>query len=470
MTDAPQHSNTLARVPTGIPGLDKVLLGGLFQSSMYIVRGTPGAGKTILSNQFAFHHAQAGGKVVYISLLAESNTRMFAYLRSLDFFDDVPIGFDIVYLSASHVLETLDLRELQEMMRHAMQDLHASLIILDGLSALSFIATGPLELKKFIRNLQAYVDLARCTVLLLQDEGEQLQALDTTVDGVLYLNNTTTAVGNVRYLYVSKLRGSGFLRGRHLFEITEMGLTVYPRTEALLRHTLPPDVQHVGQAMFGVLGLDEMLGGGLPSGSTTVLLGTAGSGRTMLGLQFLAGGVAQGEPGLYFGFDERPSEVFAKSGSIGLLLKAAEARGLFVVQWQPMYENLLDMLVAQLLATVSSHNIRRVFVDNLEGFQRALDSDDRLTAVLAALATELRGRGVTTLFSLELAEIMGVTIAFPVPGISMIADNILLLRYVLHKTVLQRMLSIVKMRRGAYNQGTMQLIIDTHGINVAALP
>jgi circadian clock protein KaiC len=471
MTSSAGQKPALVRIPTGVGGLDTILQGGLFQGGLYVVRGLPGTGKTILSNQIAFNHVASGGRVVYISLLAETNSRLLAYLRSLSFFQDAPIGDALQYFSASHVLESMNFQELHQITRQAILDRHPTLIVLDGLAGMASVAQSPLELKRFARSLQALLETTGCTALLLQDAYDELYALDATVDGVIVLSASRIAVRSVRELEVTKFRGGGVLEGRHQFDITQHGLVVFPRTEVLLRPIVPSTVSiraHEGRLGFEIRALDAMLQGGVPEGSTTMLLGSPGSGRTLLGLHFLMSGARHQEPGLYFGFNEPPAELISAAARVGLDLTPALQEGTLELIWQPAFENLLDALSEQLLAAVRRRQVRRLFIDGAEGFQKAALPPERLQSLWAALTAELRALDVTTLFSLELLELVSSRVEIPMSGVSMLADNIIFVRYVEMRSQLFRLISIMKMRRSGYDAAIRAFVITDRGIAVTS--
>lgn len=465
MTDSGNYASTLTRLSSGIPGLDTILQGGFFAGSLYIVRGAPGTGKTILTNQVIFHTVRAGGRAAYISLLGESNSRLFAYLQSLTFFEIAPIGDTLLYHSASHVVETNNVQELQEMAKRAIVNHRAQVLVIDGLATMEVLSGPNVGLKQLIRALQAYCEAYGCTAFLLQDAQESGYAVDTTADGILVLSNTQGPSGGVRELEIRKLRGSAFLEGRHQFQITPDGLRIHPRTEAVLRLHAPPTPLSE-RLRFGIPAFDTMLGGGVPAASVTMIFGTPGSGRTFLGQYFLTQGAAQGESGLYFGFNEPPDELTAKAEQIGLPFAKAVHDGVINIIWQPAFENVLDRLIEHLLLVIQQHNIRRLVVDGLEGLEQATVARERLQSVFAALMFELRRLHVTTLFTLELQSLGSRSIDIPVRDVSMLADNIVFLRTVELHSHLRRLISVQKMRRSNFDISIREFVITDSGIVV----
>jgi circadian clock protein KaiC len=270
----------------------------------------------------------------------------------------------------------------------------------------------------------------------------------------------------VRELQVRKFRGSGFMEGRHAFQITDAGLVAYPRTEAL---PISPPIErglHLRMSL-GVPQLDEMLSGGLLSSSMTMLLGVPGSGKTLLGLQFLGKGAAEKQRGLYFGFNEGPLEVIDSAAHIGLDFTAYLAENLLEVIRQSPIEGILDSLANRLLEAVRQRQVQRLFIDGLAGFQTAADYPGRIDRFLKMLTDELRALNVTTVFSVELNNLFGPTIEIPIKGISVLTDNILFLRYAELHSHLIRLVSILKTRRSGNDPAIREFRITDKGIAVA---
>src|SRR5919107_4980172 len=286
MTELP----TIERVPSGVPGLDTILRGGFPKGGIHMLQGTPGAGKTILGNQLCYHHAAAGGRALYATLLAESHARMLLHLGTMRFFDAARLPDQIAYLSGFGALQGEGLPGLVTLLRREVTARKATVLVLDGLVAAEDQAASDTEFKTFIQELQTQAGLHGCTVFLLTTaKGQVLPPKHTMVDGIVELTDVRFGSRTERGLFVNKLRGSDYLPGRHPFRITEEGLVVYPRVEAAFRVTTRPDAARSGRLSTGVEGLDAMLGGGLPEATVTGVLGPSGIGKTTLGLHYVCG-------------------------------------------------------------------------------------------------------------------------------------------------------------------------------------
>jgi circadian clock protein KaiC len=456
----------LKRIATGVPGLDTVLRGGFLRGGIFIVQGSPGAGKTILGNQICFHHAAKGGRALYVTFLAENHARMLLHIGQLGFFEEAIIPDHLYYISAFRVLEQEGLAAVLNLLRREVQARGASLLVLDGLSVIEETAGSGREFKKFIHELQAQAAIADCATLLLTGVS-QISAEHTLVDGVIELQTKLYGRHAERVLQVHKLRGSGYLRGEHSFRITDEGIVVYPRTEALLAHPSIPDKVTGPPVSTGVAQLDRIMGGGFPQHSTALLVGPPGVGKTTLGLHFLSE-CNQDNPGLLFGFYETPAAICDKAKVLGLPLERLIAEGHVDVVWQPTTEGLLDETCDRLVAALERRGVRRLFIDGIQGFERLAPEAERLSRIFSAFSSEFRGRGISTLFTAE-ADLIGPVLGLPFSGLSLrgvscIAEIILVMRYVELRSQLHRMISVVKVRDAEIDCALHRFSISGNGI------
>ncbi len=456
------------RVRTGIEGLDAVLKGGLLAGGLYIVQGPPGAGKTIFANHIAFGKVAEGERVVYATLLTESHARMMLHLGSMKFFDKEAVGSGISYVSAFGTLEAGGLKSLLELLRREVRTRKASLLVVDGLVAAQESAESERDFKKFIHELQVHCDLNGTTVLLLTSGPIQqgTRPEHTMVDGTFELGDTVVAGRSERQLEVKKFRGSSFLRGLHPYRISSNGISLFPRIESLLAKPTEADLCRDERVSTGVEALDEMLGGGLPCSTTGLILGSSGVGKTTLGLHFLAAS-SKDEPGLLFTFYETPPRLLMKAQKLGLDLEPLVKSGALEILWVPPTQRILDELGKQLLDAVERRGVTRLFVDGLQGFTESAVHTERISHYFTAVCNELRVRGVTTLVSSEVPQLVGREISAPLgSGISSIAENILLMRFVELHAHLYRMLSIVKVRDSGYDSSLREFKISEKGIQL----
>src|SRR5215210_2338788 len=464
--EAPEASGP-PRLATGVRGLDAVLGGGIPVGRTCMVVGSPGVGKTTLGNQLAFHHAATGGQALVTTLLSETHDLMLANLRGFRFFDAKLVGERVHYLNLFDALAEEGLDGIIAAVRRAARERGATLLVIDGAAVIEDLAPSQLDLRRFVQQLQSQAAvLGATTVLLTSHTREQLEILGAHVDGVLVLANQRFDARHVRQLEVLKLRGGHHVTGAHEFLITDDGLTVHPRLESVVGWRRPPE-QPGALLGTGVAGLDAMLGGGLMPYSSTLLMGTPGAGKTLLGLSYLLEGARRGERGLLAGFHETEAALVSTAARNGLDLQGAIESGLIRILWDPPLELSADAWAWRLLAAVEEHRPRRVFVDALTDIQRFIASPQRMPTFTAALTNELRGLGAIALIATEIDAYVDEQLAVPIPAVSATMDNGLLVRQVEIRSTLLRLVSILKARQIGTDPAIREFVIGDQGITVS---
>jgi circadian clock protein KaiC len=454
----------LERVSSGIPGLDTVLGGGFFRGGLYLIQGTPGTGKTTMANQICFHRVKQGERALYVTLLAEYHARMAQYIGGMSFFDAAKIPDQLTYISGFHVLRSDGLAALLTLIRREVLTRKASVLIVDGLVAAQRAALSDQAFNEFVHELQGVALAADCTVFLVAsaDRGSRMPPEHTMVDGILELEDQPIGWATERCLEVIKIRGSDYLRGRHAYKITQDGIGVYPRIEALLEEPNLAEHAGMGRVRSGCAALDVMLGGGVPKGSPTMLAGPSGVGKTTFGLHFLAC-CTRDEPGLMFGFFETPPRVVVKAEQVCRPLVALLDNQVVQMLWEPPISDSLDAYGERLLKAVQKRGVRRLFIDGLGALRSAPEGEERMRQYFPALANELRALGVTTLYSLEAGNIIGPATPLSFGDLSVLAENLILLRYVESGANLHRLISILKVRDSDFDHRLHEFVLTSEG-------
>jgi circadian clock protein KaiC len=399
-------------------------------------------------------------------VLGENHGRMMQHLRPMRFFDTSLVPDPLTYINAFQALEDEGLKGLTTLLRREVQAHSATLLVLDGLSAVEAKtgAGAAFEMKRFTHELQTLASATDCTMFLLTTaSGVSCAPELTMVDGVIQLEQRMYALRSERRLVVQKFRGSGFLEGEHPYRISRNGLTVFPRIEAQFAMPTRREPPRPARVPTGIASLDTMLQGGLPAATMGAVVGPSGAGKTTLGLQFLAGSSAS-EPGLLFGCYEPPERLLLKAEIMSLDLAAAEQRGDVELLWYPTGEHILDELGHQLLEAVRRRGVKRLVIDGISGFQQAALEPERIVRFWSALSTELRALGVTTLHTQELPELMGLELRPPIGGISSLSETLVLLRYVEIQSRLFRLISLFKVREGSFDPTIRKFAITDSGI------
>jgi circadian clock protein KaiC len=286
----------------------------------------------------------------------------------------------------------------------------------------------------------------------------------TMVDGILHLEMRAVGLRMSRELFVSKFRGGAYLEGYHPYAISDEGMVIYPRIEAQFRSP-GYDGSDAPILSTGLEALDKLLDGGIAGGSTTLLLGSTGSGKTVLGQQFLTAGMREEENALVFTFFESPPLLAAKADRLGMDWGRQLAAGRLHIQWQRAIERIPDALVHQLLDAVARHQVKRLLIDGLEAFRDSAFYTQRLNGFFSALIQELRTRRVTTVITEETRDFDMMRVA-PLSGVSAISDNILLMRQAESAGELQRVISVLKSRDTAHDRRLYRFDIGTRGLEL----
>ncbi|CAN5631573.1 ATPase domain-containing protein [soil metagenome] len=451
------------RMTTGVPGLDVVLGGGLLPDALYILEGPPGAGKTLLANQLGFHRARKGETMLYMTLLAENHHRMLRNIGGMSFFSQEVADSNLRYMSGFDILGSEGLRGILKLIRSETSRFSASLVVVDGVYVIEDHAGSREEFRTFVSELESMSALLGCTILLLTSrEYDSSLPHYTMVDGWMRLDNRTSGHRPVRELTVLKYRGSGFIGGPHAVDISDDGVRVIPRLESLPSAPYPAPSEFVTS---GVPDLDRILGGGIPSASTTVVVGASGSGKTSLALGFL-GECSHEEPGLFVGFGETPPRLMRKSMKLGLgddHLGDSEA---VEIMWKATEDTETDLLVHQVLEAVERRGVRRLVVDGLQGLGRNMTYPERLGPLLSAASNTLRRRGVTTLFTADAPQLLGGELDLAVGDQASLSENIILLRYLGLRTRMRRTLSVIKARDQDFDPTVFEFTIGGDGIRL----
>jgi len=456
---------------TGIAGLDDVLGGGLAPGRVYLLEGTPGTGKTTIATQLLMTGAAAGLRTLYITL-SETEEEMRASAQShgwsldgIEIFELVPPESLLDEDQQQSLLYSSDL-ELGETTKgifEAFERARPDLVVLDSLSEIRLLAQSSLRYRRQILALKHYFAKHGATVLMLDDL--TTEASDKTVHsvahGVISLEELARDYGaERRRLRVVKYRGRSFRGGYHDFVIETGGVRVFPRLVAaehrteFSRHVLPGENE----------GLNALLGGGVERGSSVLILGPAGTGKSLLALSFIAGAVARGERSAMFVFDEELGLLFDRALGLGIDLKAMVDAGALVVEQVDAAELTPGELSARMRRCVEEFGARTVVLDSLNGYQASMPEENALILHMHELLQYLNRQGATTFLTVAQHGLVGEMKA-PV-DVTYLADTVILLRYFEALGRVRRAISIVKKRTGAHEDTIREYKIGSDGISL----
>ena len=463
----------IERSKSGVPGLDDILNGGFIPKRLYLLDGDPGAGKTTLSLQYLLEGVRAGEKCLYITL-SETKEELTAGAESHGWSLD---GIEIVELIAEekdlatdaqvtmYPPSEVELTETTKKILDAVQRTNPSRIIFDSLSEMRLLAQSSLRYRRQILALKQFFIGRNCTVLLLDDrtsEGSDLQ-LQSIAHGVISLEQLSPVYGPARRrLRVIKYRGTDYRGGFHDFVIRGGGLTVFPRLVAV-EHTEPFTR---GRIKSGVTALDALLGGGPDRGTSTLLIGPAGSGKSTIAVQYAVAAAERGEHAAIFAFDESMATLEARTEALGIRFKEGTEKGQVKVQQIDPAELSPGEFTYLVRQSVEKDKARVVVIDSLNGYMNAMPEERYLTTQLHELLTYLGRRGVTTLMVVAQHGVVGANMASPIDA-SYLADSVILLRYYEYAGKVKKAISVVKKRSGAHEESIRELRFDAQGIHLS---
>ena len=461
------------RSRTGVPGLDDILNGGLIPHRLYLLEGSPGAGKTTLSLRFLQEGVQQGERCLYITL-SESREELAAGAASHGWSLD---GIEVVELIAGegeldgedevtmyHPAE-VELTETVRKVLDAVTRVNPSRVVFDSLAELRLLAQSSLRYRRQILALKQFFTGRRITVLLLDDltsENADLQ-LHSIAHGVILLEQLSPAYGAARRrLRVVKFRGTDYRGGYHDFAIKQGGVVIFPRLVAAEhRVEFPREAIH-----SGVTALDALLGGGPERGTSTLLMGPAGSGKSTVAVQYAVAAAQRGDHAAIFAFDESSATLESRTAGLGIPLSQGTASGQVRVQQIDPAELSPGEFVHLVRQSVERDNARVVVLDSLNGYLNAMPDERFLTAQLHELLTYLGRSGVTTLMVVAQAGVVGMNMVSPVDA-SYLADSVVLFRYFEHSGKVKKAISVMKKRSGKHEQSIREMNFDERGIHLS---
>lgn len=460
-------------VPTGISGLDDVLNGGLTHGRLFLLEGTPGTGKTTIALEFLRAGAAAGERCLYITLSeTEEELRATAVshgwsLDGIDVFELLPPESLLDEDQQQSLLYSSDL-ELGETTKRIFAAFEAATparVVLDSLSEIRLLAQHSLRYRRQVLALKHYFAGRGATVLMLDDL--TADAADKTVHsvahGVIALEELPRNYGaERRRMRVMKFRARRFRGGYHDFAIETGGVRIYPRLVS---------GEHHGDFSREIVGahnseLDALLGGGVERGSSVLVLGPAGTGKSLLALTFIASTAARGEASAMFVFDEELSLLFARARGLGIDLEDLVDRKLLYIDQVDAAELTPGQLSSRVRDCVEQHGVRTVVIDSLNGYQMAMPEENALVLHMHELLQYLNRQGVTTFLTVAQHGLVG-DMKSPV-DVTYLADTVVLLRYFEARGRVRRAISVVKKRTGAHEGTIREYRIDGHGITLGA--
>ncbi|MEJ8837389.1 ATPase domain-containing protein [Ramlibacter sp. AN1133] len=461
--NAAKAKATIRRLPTGVPGLDAILGGGLPEFSFNVVAGPPGCGKTTLAHQIMFALATPERPAIYFTVLGEPPLKMLRYQQQFDFFDPAKLNQSIYFINLGEEAASGDLGNVLRRIAAEVDAKNPGLVFVDSFRSLAGSAgTAPLRsLQEFVQELGVLMTSWQATTFLVGEYPDNdSNPVFTVADGLIWLRQSEQRNSVVRKLEVAKMRGQASMSGLHSFRIDGAGVRVFSQPMERPQSLAATEPAHQ-RLSLGVEGLDEMLGGGLPRGYSLLVAGPSGAGKSIMASAFLVEGAKQGETGVLATFEQRPNRSRGRAlaeliatGRVGVV--DARAPGLSV-----------DEISTLLVAEIRRLKATRVVIDSLSGFELALaptfreDFRESLSRMVLAIAST----GVTILMTSELEDRF-FDLRFSPYGTAFLTDAIIVQRYVEVDSRLLRVLAVAKVRDSAHSNELRLFHIDEGGIRL----
>ncbi len=445
------------RAQTGIPGLDEVLLGGLPKDHVYLLEGAPGTGKTTLALQFALEGIRSGEKALYITL-SETARELHAIadshgwdLGALSVFEITPVEASLRPDEEYTIFHSdeVEMAETIKLIIDRVEEEEATRVVIDSLAELRLLSRDSVRYRRQTLALKQHFTRKNVTVLLLDDRMAQNvdRQMHSLVHGVLSLERLPREYGKSRRrLEVAKLRGSDYVDGYHDYSLQKGGMVVFPRLVSAQRQgTFKP-----GIVSSGMKGLDELLGGGLDRGSSTLILGPAGTGKTSLTIKYATAAAARGERVAVYAFDEGLNTLLARGDALGMnLSEVVRQKKISVEQVNPAELSPGDF-AWRVRQSVERDGAQFVIIDSLNGYLTAMPQEEFLSLQMHELLTYLNQQGVVTILVLAQHGVLGSM--HSVVDLSYLADNIVLLRFFEAAGRVRRAISVLKKRTSKHEQ------------------
>jgi len=461
------------RASTGVAGLDEILGGGLPVNHLYLLDGEPGTGKTTLALQFLLAGVARGARGLYVTLsesqaelreIATSHGWSMDEIHVFELSDQAGLemeeGYTIFHPAEVELQQTMD-AVLAAVERHA-----PSLVVFDSLSEMRLLARDPLRFRRQILALKQFFAGRQCTVLLLDDktspEGDlQLHSL---AHGVIVLEHVALEYGaERRRLQVTKLRGLRFRGGYHDFRILTGGIAVFPRIRSDERAD-----SSVGRLLpSGSSELDALLGGGLQAGTSLLITGAAGTGKSVLATQYACAAVGRGERVLFYMFDERLTTFRLRGDGLGMDLREPIADGRLRLRQVEPTELSPGEFASQVVRAVEDDGVRMVIVDSINGYLQSMPEERLLPMQVHELLSYLANHGVTSIMTLVQRGIFGSPVD-EAADLSYLADTVVLLRYFETNGAVRQAISVVKKRSGNHERTIRECRVGRGGMHVGS--
>jgi circadian clock protein KaiC len=450
------------RLASGSTRLDTVLDGGLLLHGINLIMGRPGSGKTILAQQYLFHNATPGRQALYLSTASEPLEKILRYGQSLSFFDKSSVGTSVIYEDLGQSLNSGGLSAVLTKLVELLRERRPALMVIDSFKALRAYAPDDGTFRRFLHDLAGHLSASQTTSFWVGEYeiAEATEAPEFAVaDAIVSLGIEHNADREIRIFQVLKLRGSGFISGKHSYRVSRDGIDIFPR---LADHKDGETYEFVLERISsGVPILDDMLADGYWRGASTLVAGPSGAGKTLVALHFVFCGAELGELGVYATFQENPIQLERIVQGFSWSLKEPKVELMF----RPPVDLYLDEWVYELLDLIERTGAQRVAIDSLGDLRAACGDEIRFREYMYSLLQRCARRNVSVIMTQEVPELFGIT-RLSEFGISHVSDNVVLLQFLRGNSEVKRAITVLKTRGSAHDPRIRQFEITSEGLSL----
>lgn len=460
---------TVDRMETGVRNLDEILNTGWPKGSTTVIAGSPGSGKTTLTQQICFHNASAENRVLYFTTLSEPAAKTIRYLSQFDFFDEKKVSDgEVVFVDLGNILRTKSLEATTGFILEQLKKINPAIVVIDSFKVFDGMATSVGELRKFSYEIAVNLMAWEATGFLLGEFGEEdikTNPLFSIVDGLVTLSQHDLSGEQQRFLQIQKMRGTDHSRDEQAFIIKSTGIEVFaPRITIRRESSGESKTSGPDRCRTGISKLDTLLGGGIPLGSSLLIAGVAGTGKTVLSLEFIYRGALAGEKGMVFSFEETGDRLRALAVGMGWDLDREIERGMVEIVFIPQTDIFIEKHLLMIREQIEKFGAQRVAVDSLSVFMHKIRDPQIAREKTFQIASVIHNIGAVGFLSTDIPYGSTQISRFGVE--ETVVDGIILLSAEEEGTERHRYIEIYKLRNTAHAKGRHNLEIKEGGISI----